>query len=457
MMRAFFKTAILVLMLATSALRAETASVARVALTVGDATRVNAAGVAEPLRLGTQLAAGDRIITGKDAIAILVFADEGRVSLRSASELVIRRYDVDPSGADTRMELELVRGAMRQISGNASRLQPERYRLNTPVAAIGVRGTDFLAKTSDTAIETFVQEGMIVVLPRGNGCADGAASGACAPIASLSSSDAGQYLRVVSTGQVERRSINSEEIERLFGIRLSSAGAGAGSAGSVAPGVVFVAGANAQVFNSLNGRDEWQGGKSGVQSGELAELAAAAAATMAQAAPPALAALPSQLVWGRFSDADSLPIQLPLPYDQAREGRHVTVGELGQYALWRENPSGRLDPALRGQVQFNLAAASAVFVQPSGVSAADVRGASLVVDFDKSAFGAGVTVDHVPTQATASFSVNGRINDEGVFWAGDAAQRVAGALSRDGTEAGYLFTKEHALGTFKGVTLWNAR
>ena len=79
-----------------------------------------------------------------------------------------------------------------------------------------------------------------------------------------------------------------------------------------------------------------------------------------------------------------------------------------------------------------------------------------MVDFDKAAFGAGVNVAHAQT-GPVSFSVEGRINDEGVFWAGNASQRVAGALSRDGKEAGYLFTKEMASGTFKGVTLWNAR
>jgi hypothetical protein len=474
MMRAFLKTAILLLVLAASALRAEAIPIARVALSVGEATRVNAAGAVEPLRLGAQLSTGDRIITGKDAIAILVFSDQGRVSLRADSELVIRRYNVDASGADTRLELDLVRGAMRQISGDAARLQPERYRLNTPVAAIGVRGTDFLAKISGNAMETFVHEGMIVVLPRTNGCAEGASTAGCVPLAALSSSDASQYLRVLASGQVERRTVTPDDIERVFGIKLSAAALG-GNTAAVSPGVVFVAGAGPDATRTLNGRDELVGPRASAEANRLSTLAAEAAAAMAaeraaQTPPPAaggpatpvpvpvpVVTLPTQLVWGRFADADNIASQLLQPYAEASQGRHVTVGELGQYALWRNNPSGRFEPGMRGQVQFNLAGAEAWFAQSSGVSAAQVQGASLLVDFDRSQFGAGVSVAHAASGAAASFSVNGRINDEGNFWGGNASQRVAGALSRDGTEAGYLFTKEHALGTFKGVTLWNLK
>ncbi|MDB5938786.1 MAG: hypothetical protein JWP77_1150, partial [Polaromonas sp.] len=70
-----------------SVLAAGPVSVARVALAVGDAKRVDAAGQTEQLRLGSTLADGDRVVTGKDAVVILVFVDKGRVSLRADTEL----------------------------------------------------------------------------------------------------------------------------------------------------------------------------------------------------------------------------------------------------------------------------------------------------------------------------------------------------------------------------------
>jgi hypothetical protein len=39
-------------------------------------------------------------------VAILVFSDEGRMSIRADSELLIRHYEIDPAGTRTRIELE---------------------------------------------------------------------------------------------------------------------------------------------------------------------------------------------------------------------------------------------------------------------------------------------------------------------------------------------------------------
>jgi uncharacterized repeat protein (TIGR01451 family) len=62
-------------------------------------------------------------------------------------------------------------------------------------------------------------------------------------------------------------------------------------------------------------------------------------------------------------------------------------------------------------------------------------------------------------QATgsAALAVNGRVNEEGVFVGVNATDRVAGALTRNGKEAGYLFSKDVSAGTFRGITLWGRK
>ena len=107
-------------------------------------------------------------------------------------------------------------------------------------------------------------------------------------------------------------------------------------------------------------------------------------------ATPALP-LPKNLVWGRFSNATLVSSQLAmLAYADASTGRHVTVGELGEYALWRAGPSGRLDASLKGAATFALASAEAWLTQPGGSSSAQVKGATLSMDFDLSTFAATV-------------------------------------------------------------------
>ena len=128
----FFKVAILASLLCTSAW-AQTQAVARVAVSVGEAKKFSPAGQAEPLQVGSSLMAGDRIRTGPDGVAILVFTDDGRISLRSDSELLIRHYEIDPSGVKTRIELELLKGTISLIS------KTENTGFNKIYITIGIR------------------------------------------------------------------------------------------------------------------------------------------------------------------------------------------------------------------------------------------------------------------------------------------------------------------------------
>lgn len=460
----------------------EVAPVAKVAVAVGETRKVNASGQVQTLHVGSSLWPGERIRTGPDAVAILVFSDEGRMSIRADSELLIRHYEIDPAGARTRIELELIKGTVRQISGNASRAQPERYRLNTPIAVIGVRGTDFLAKTSGDAVEAFVHEGNIILVPNAETCARGSLA-SCDPVAMASSASGSRYVRLSAAGQVETREFRPGELERVFGIETARAGRLSNGSGSALVSGEFKLPANAQfvtetIFVSY-GSDAQRlpslpvtpvpppGPSSPVAGPDAAPVGPIVVSTPAQPGnpsapvpptPPSVAAvpMPTQLVWGRFSSASSLPVAMTVSFAEASQGRHVTVGELGEYALWRADPSGRLDPSLKGQAEFALAGAQAVLVQPTGISLARVDNASLRVDFDLSTFAAAVNLQH-DAVGIASLNVAGKVNVEGVFVGTNATERVAGTLSRDGKEAGYLFSKDVSAGTFRGITLWGRK
>ena len=56
---------------------AQQAPVARVAVAVGETLRVAPSGQTQALQVGSSLTPGDRVRTGPDAVAVLVFADEG--------------------------------------------------------------------------------------------------------------------------------------------------------------------------------------------------------------------------------------------------------------------------------------------------------------------------------------------------------------------------------------------
>jgi hypothetical protein len=478
-------------LLGLSAAWAQPGAVARVAVAVGETLRVAPGGQTQALQVGSSLTPGDRVRTGPDAVAILVFADEGRISLRADSELLIRHYEVDPAGVKTRIELELIKGTVRQISGNASRSQPDRYRLNTPIAVIGVRGTDFIAKAGADAVEAFVHEGRIVLLPRSERCAD-ASTSPCDALAMATSANNLRYVRLSAAGQVEQREFRPGELEKVFGIETArSRGGSPALARAPAPApaefqlplgtqfitdTIFVAGLGDAARANADAKVPAPA-QPAVPSAPTTPVAPSTPVTTPPVVTPPVVTppvvspppatevvvatpavpLPKNLVWGRFSNATLASTQLAmLAYAEASTGRHVTVGELGEYALWRAGPSGRMDASLKGAATFALASAEAWLTQPAGSSSAQVKGATLSVDFDLSTFAATVALNHVAT-GDAQIAVNGKVNNEGLFVGTNATDRVAGALTRDGKEAGYLFSKDVSAGTFRGVTLWGRK
>jgi hypothetical protein len=465
---------------------AQVKHVARVALAVGKSQRFSA-NEAEVLRVGLLLEAGDRIRTGPDAFAIIVFSDDGRISVRPDSELWIKKYDIDPKGVNTRIEIELVKGTVRQISGNASRRQPDRYRLSTPVAAIGVRGTDFLAKTEARSLETIVQEGSIVIEANER-------RAACAQLRCETATGvtqvAGGYLKMASSGEIEQRSYRATDLEKGFSLNMvMQEGARRESLLQANDlqrrkliDVEFPAGArfisDTIFIISESGQSFGVSSQSGGAKSEPSNPPVSPPSEIPPRVveppiveppiveppvvqPPAPSDMGSnlafltnrQLVWGRFSQAAMLPDQWLVGYSDAKDGRHVTVGEVGQYALWRSGLNGRLDSSLVGSARFTLLGAQAVLDDAGKVSAAVVKSASLEVNFDRASFVSAVDLQHQATGAQ-SIRVGGILNNEGLFVGSNQTERVAGAISRDGSEAGYLFSKHTGAGRLRGITLW---
>lgn len=454
----------------TFALHAGPQPVARVSMAVGDAQRIGASGQVTPLSLGTQLSEQDRIITGKDAMVILIFSDQARVALRPDSELLIRRYKVDPNGAETELQLDLLRGTVRQISGRAAQKQPERYRLNTPIAAIGVRGTDFLAKSGEGLVEAYVHEGAIVVAPLG-----GAGTPGEIPAANLGAGFGVQYSRADRSKNLERQNVGQNDVERLFGMRIAASvstdrTAAGNTAGNAAQPDKKDRTEQTVVASLAPARDRDATGVSMQSTASLAGGVVQSSVMMVPNTPelpspplvvppvtsPVVVQLPTQLVWGKFSNPQKLPFTLPVAYADVKDGRHTTVGELGQYALWRDGVNGPLDKSLRGQAQFALAAGEAFYQQAGKTLAVNLTDPRLQVDFDRLSFNTqiGLSGAGVPAQ---QLNVSGRMNDEGVFLGTASGQRVAGALSRNGVEAGYLFKIDNSAGQYQGITLWNAK
>jgi len=127
---------------------------------------------AVPVRQGDFLFAGQAITTQANSHAHLRFTDGGLLSIRPDSRLVVTHYSFSPTGdASPSVRFDLEKGVARAITGQAAQRARDRFRFNTPVAALGVRGTDFAVFSSRAESIFTVHSGVVVVSGFGPGCA----------------------------------------------------------------------------------------------------------------------------------------------------------------------------------------------------------------------------------------------------------------------------------------------
>ncbi len=122
------------------------ASAGKVEFAVGHVTAQGADGRSRSLTKGAEINAGDTIQTG-DGRAQLKFADGGYISLSTDTAFRIDeyRYEGKTDGSEKGF-FSLLKGGLRAITGAVGHIHKEAYLVNTPVATIGIRGTEFLAK-----------------------------------------------------------------------------------------------------------------------------------------------------------------------------------------------------------------------------------------------------------------------------------------------------------------------
>lgn len=122
-------------------------------------------------KVGDVIAEGDRLRTLQEAHIHLTTIDQGFISLRPNSELWVEQYQYqaqDPT--QTHIKLVLEHGVMRSVSGKGAQAAKEHYRLNTPVSAIGVRGTDYSVLATAELSRITVQSGGVVMSPYNDQC-----------------------------------------------------------------------------------------------------------------------------------------------------------------------------------------------------------------------------------------------------------------------------------------------
>jgi len=102
----------------------------------------NSSADSRELKQGDEIFVEDEIMTGPKSFAVVQFLDGAKVTIKPNSEIVVEDY-VYNGNSDDKATLSLVSGGLRVITGAMAKNNPENYKVKTPVALMGVRGTEF--------------------------------------------------------------------------------------------------------------------------------------------------------------------------------------------------------------------------------------------------------------------------------------------------------------------------
>ena len=424
--------------------------VGSVTLVLGKATLVSSDGTSQAVRRGSAIAPGDRVETAQGGHVHIRFVDDALVSVRPSSRLVVDAYQYNPAQvAQSEVRFTLEAGVARAISGAAAEGAKERFRLNTPLVAIGVRGTDFVVNSQAGQTTAQVNQGAIVMTPLGAGCAANALGPCNTGSAMLVSAQMGDVL-------AEYRAVlnHPDNKPQLLAraTRLISAPRDGTTADATSD--TTSAGTTTKTAKLDEAAATTQPKNAAVQASSVIRDESAAAVVLGL--PSQLPApRPPNLAWGHWA-APANAADFSQPFMVAAIGREVTVGNTDR-VLYRSLPmpggATAIQPSL-GQVSLNLQQANAQF-RPWGEANQNALASNgvLTIDFAARQFQTTLQLDNA-TGGNALLNTSGIVLPDGIFGGTGAGQTVIGATTFDGKNAGYFFDKTVGRGVFSGITLW---
>jgi hypothetical protein len=118
----------------------------------------------KPVRLymGASVIVGDQLKTAKGARLRLRMIDGTEIWLGENTDFTVREYSMnEESGVGS---LELVKGFFRAITGKMTKLKQHQFQVKTPLAVIGVRGTDFWGAQSPDRLRVALLGGTAIII-----------------------------------------------------------------------------------------------------------------------------------------------------------------------------------------------------------------------------------------------------------------------------------------------------
>jgi hypothetical protein len=129
---------------------------------VGDVSVAVGKAEAQPAKKNDAIVAGAVVHTGDKSHAVLKFEDGQVVVMQANSSFHVREYSYDSKQVEkSNIFFAMLKGGMRFVTGLIGQHNKTAFRLGTPNATIGIRGTDFMVAMGNSPMYSQVMSGSI--------------------------------------------------------------------------------------------------------------------------------------------------------------------------------------------------------------------------------------------------------------------------------------------------------
>lgn len=397
----------------------------------GPAELIAPDGKKQALASGTAVRQGDQIATGDNAYVHVRMIDNAFVAVRPQSRLVVELYEYDAAApAASRIKLQLHNGNARTVSGKGGEAAKHNYRFNTPMAAIGLRGTDYTVLSTNDATRVSVSRGAVAVTPLGEGCSSGSL-GPCATGATreLNAGLSHAYMEVSARNRTPVL-VRPEQDPQ----------GGAGQNPSSRP----------EEPRAENKTDLKLANSKDAANQVTADRLAAGLSTSS----PGTVVPPRQpeFLWGRWSTFAETAGKSPLMAEIATPDRDIW-GANTAFGLMGPRVGSITMPG-QGAFSFAMAGSEAFTLSNGALGPAQVLGGNFSVDFHQRAFETALAVQH--GGGIEQLRSQGAVQHQGFLVADPARSNMAlrGGIGNGGAEAAYVFEKSLTSGGLLGAVRW---
>lgn len=131
----------------------------QIVLLIGKATVISSDEKTRALQRGADFYEGDTFETEKKSFVKLKYSDGGLMLLRPSTRLTVEKFTNPESGVGKSV-FNLVKGGLRAVTGAVAKKDPSSFKLKTPVATLGVRGTDYTVRYCNGDCEDLEEYGV---------------------------------------------------------------------------------------------------------------------------------------------------------------------------------------------------------------------------------------------------------------------------------------------------------